>query len=76
MPPLAGVLARGTTVVAVMTAILWLTRFFNAEELRALNALRVRAGGRRATPAPETTELAGEIVSVEVPDTQFSNDGR
>ena len=39
MPPAAGVLARGVTVMAVMTAILWLTRFFNPEELRALNAL-------------------------------------
>jgi O-antigen/teichoic acid export membrane protein len=76
MPPLAGVVARGATVVAVMTALLWLTRFFNAEELRALNALRVGRSGRPVAVAPETTELAGEIVSVQVPDTQFSNDGR
>jgi hypothetical protein len=41
-----------------------------------LNALRVRRSGRPVAVAPETTELAGEIVSVQVPDTQFSNDGR
>jgi O-antigen/teichoic acid export membrane protein len=68
MPPAAGVLARGVTVMAVMTAILWLTRFFNPEELRALNALRIRRTTRPAPPGAETTELAGEIVAVEVPD--------
>jgi O-antigen/teichoic acid export membrane protein len=68
MPPAAGVLARGVTVMAVMTAILWLTRFFNPEELRALNALRIRRAARPAPPGAETTELAGEIVAVEVPD--------
>ena len=68
MPPAAGVLARGATVMAVMTAILWLTRFFNPEELRALNALRIGRTTRPAPPGPETTELAGEIVAVDVPD--------
>lgn len=68
MPPLAGLLARGATVVVVMTALLWLTGFFNADELRALNALRIRRGARPMSPQPETTELAGEIVAVDVPD--------
>ena len=69
MPPLAGVLARGTTVVVVMAAILWSTKFFKAEELRALNALRVR---RRQQPPvttpPESVEMAGEIVGTDVQD--------
>jgi O-antigen/teichoic acid export membrane protein len=66
MPPLASGLVRGAIVVAVMSGLLWLTGFFNAEEVRALNALR----RRRPAPAPvarvDATELAGEIVAVEV----------
>jgi O-antigen/teichoic acid export membrane protein len=66
MPPVAGGLMRGSVVVAVMIGLLWITRFFNAEEVRALNALR----RRRAAPAPaapvDATELAGEIVAVDV----------
>jgi O-antigen/teichoic acid export membrane protein len=69
MSPPAGVLVRGATVVAVVAALLWGTGFFNAEELRALNALRARRAPRRAPAPAETTELAGEIVSVELPDT-------
>jgi O-antigen/teichoic acid export membrane protein len=68
MPPAAGILARGATVVAIMSALLWLTRFFNADEIRALNSLRLRRDARQRTPPAEATELAGEIVSVEVPD--------
>ena len=68
MPPAAGIVARGATVVAIMSALLWLTRFFNADEIRALNSLRLRRDERQRTPPAETTELAGEIVSVEVPD--------
>jgi O-antigen/teichoic acid export membrane protein len=74
--PAAAIVARGITVVVVMGALLWITRFFNADELRALNALRAR--GRPAVPvAPaETTELAGEIVSVEVPEDTPAKLGR
>jgi len=68
MPPLAGIVARGTTVVAVMTTLLWITRFFNADEIRVLNTLWARRDARERTPPAEATELAGEIVSVEVPD--------
>ena len=68
MPPLAGILVRGATVVVVMTSLLWMTGFFNADEIRVLNRLRARRDGRPTTPPAETTELAGEIVSVEVPD--------
>jgi O-antigen/teichoic acid export membrane protein len=68
MPPLAGVLIRGATVLAVMAALLWLSGFFNAEELRALNALRARRAPDPPAAPAETTELAGEIVAVELPD--------
>lgn len=74
MPPLAALLARGATVLVVMTALLWLTRFFNADELRALNALRIRRVARPMSPPPETTELAGEIVAVDVPDKPLGGD--
>jgi O-antigen/teichoic acid export membrane protein len=74
MPAAAGVLIRGATVIAVMAALLWLTRFFNTEELRALNALRVGRAARQPPPPPETTELAGEIVAVDVPDNTFRDE--
>jgi O-antigen/teichoic acid export membrane protein len=68
--PTLGVLLRGTTVVAVMAAGLWLGGFFKPEELRVLGAVR----RSRATPAgpmtppAETTEFAGEIVATDLPD--------
>ncbi len=68
MPAVAGGVARGVTVIGVTTGLLWITGFFNAEEMRALNALRRRRGARRATPPVEATELAGEIVAVDVPE--------
>lgn len=69
MTSLAGVLARGTTVLVVMVGLLWITGFFNAAELQWLNSLRLRRGGRApVTTAPDATEMAGEIVSVDVPD--------
>jgi O-antigen/teichoic acid export membrane protein len=76
MPPIAGLLARGTTVVVVMTALLWLTGFFNADELHALNALRIRRAARPLSPQSETTELAGEIVAVDVPNAPLRDDER
>jgi O-antigen/teichoic acid export membrane protein len=69
MPAWAGLLARGATVVAVMGVLLGMSRFFNAEELRALNALRRRrAATTPAGPRVDTTERAGEIVAVDLPD--------
>ena len=69
MTPLAGLLARGTTVVVVMALLLWSTRFFKAEELRALNALRLRRRTQRpVTTPPESVEMAGEIVGTDVQD--------
>jgi O-antigen/teichoic acid export membrane protein len=69
LPAAAGIVARGTTVLSVMLAVLWLTRFFNAEELRWLDALRrQRRDTAAVTPAAEASGMAGEIVTVEVPD--------
>jgi O-antigen/teichoic acid export membrane protein len=67
MPAAVGVVARGSTVIVVMSACLGLIGFFNTEELRALRSLRSRQG-QPTIVTPETTELAGEIVSVDVPD--------
>jgi O-antigen/teichoic acid export membrane protein len=73
MPAVAGVLVRGTTVVVIMVALLWATQFFNAEELRALNALRKSRAAKSPIPtAPDTTEMAGEIVAVTLPDEQLA----
>jgi O-antigen/teichoic acid export membrane protein len=69
MPPLPGVLARGTAVLGIMVAMLWFAGFFNTAELQWLNALW-KLPGRRApvTTTPDSTEMAGEVVSVDVPD--------
>jgi O-antigen/teichoic acid export membrane protein len=75
MPATFGIVARGATVVVVMSALLWLSGFFNTEELRALRSI----GKRDVQPpiaTPETTELAGEIVSVEVPEAAAAKLGR
>jgi O-antigen/teichoic acid export membrane protein len=65
-PPAIGLLVRGTTVVGVYAALLWVLDFFKREELEVLSrllAVRVR------TPAPgETTEFAGEIISADLPE--------
>jgi O-antigen/teichoic acid export membrane protein len=67
MPPVAGVVARGLTVTAVFGALLWVSGFLRPDELRVLSALRTRRRpGSSRTPAPETTELAGEIVAADV----------
>jgi O-antigen/teichoic acid export membrane protein len=66
--PIAGVLARGTTVVVVMAAGLWLGGFLKPEELQVVERLwRSRLTTPTATTPPAgTTELAGEIVAVDV----------
>jgi O-antigen/teichoic acid export membrane protein len=68
LPPVAGVFARGTTVVAVMALGLWLGGFFRPEELRVLRRVRRRPADREPVLAPtDTVELAGEIVAAEPP---------
>jgi len=66
MPPALGVVMRGSTVVLIMGTLLWVSGFFNADEIRALDAFRRRKQSGAAVPSVETTELAGEIVTVDV----------
>lgn len=68
MAPLTGVMVRGTTVVVVMTAGLWLGGFLAPEELRVLDRLASRPSKVRSAMRPtDTTEMAGEIVATEPP---------
>jgi hypothetical protein len=74
MSPMLGVVARGSMVVVVMGAALWLARFFQPQELRALGAL---VGRRGAAPPPvlppaDATEFAGEIIAADFPDERVS----
>jgi O-antigen/teichoic acid export membrane protein len=66
--PMAGILVRGTTVVVVTAAGLWIGGFLKPEELQVVERLwRSRTGPRVAAPPPaDTTELAGEIIAVDV----------
>ena len=66
MHPIVGVLVRGTTVIVVFGGLLTLTGFFKPEELRAISRLRARRPAPRTAPAPEITELGGEIVAAEI----------
>jgi O-antigen/teichoic acid export membrane protein len=69
LPALVAIAVRGGTVLGIMLAALWITRFFNAEELRWLDSLRrQRRDAAAVTPAAEASGMAGEIVTVEVPD--------
>jgi O-antigen/teichoic acid export membrane protein len=68
-PAIAGLLARGTTVVVAFGAMLALTGFFVAGERQHAAALTARLRGRRtAGSAAETTEMAGEVVSTPLND--------
>lgn len=69
MAPLAGLLARGATVVAITAGVLWATGFFKPPELAILRRLRRReAIDTAVAPPPDTTEFGGEIVAADVRD--------
>ena len=68
LPATADILVKGLTVPVVMAALLWATGFFNAAELRRLASLRKAPKPAPITTSPDATEMAGEIVSVEVSD--------
>jgi hypothetical protein len=51
-----------------MGVLLWATGFFNSEELRWLNRLMRARTSDMVVLSADTTEMAGEIVSVDVPD--------
>jgi O-antigen/teichoic acid export membrane protein len=68
LAPMPDILLRGATVVAVYVGMLAVSGFFNANELALLRRLRdARRGRPRLTTAPDATELAGEIVSTDLP---------
>ncbi len=76
MHPVGGVLARGCTVVIVMSLGLWAGGFLKPEELAVLKRIRIArsdAGGSVATPA-DTTEFAGEIVATDLPSPEPERD--
>ncbi len=55
-------------MVVVYVGLLAVSGFFHAEELGTLRGLRRVWGGRTpVVTAPDTTELAGEIVSTDLP---------
>jgi hypothetical protein len=66
LPPVAGILGRGTIVVVVFCGLLWMSGFFKREEMQVLGRLRRRTGQPAA--APEAVELAGQIVAADLPE--------
>jgi O-antigen/teichoic acid export membrane protein len=65
LPPLAGIPLRAGIAVVVYAALLFLSGFFHAGELRWLQQVRLRAlQARQARPVEQeaTVEMAGEIV--------------
>ncbi|HEU4694965.1 MAG TPA: lipopolysaccharide biosynthesis protein, partial [Vicinamibacterales bacterium] len=66
MAPLAGVLARGTTVVVLYASLLGVFGFLRRDELEALSKLRRKRSEPRESPGPEVTELGGEIVAADM----------
>jgi O-antigen/teichoic acid export membrane protein len=69
MHPLLGIVARGATVVVVMSGALWIGGFLHPEELAILARLRSpKAKGPAIVPPAETTEFAGEIVATDLPE--------
>ena len=68
MASVPDVLLRGVTVVVVYGGLLAMTGFFNASEWRWLRALGRRRPAPAVAPAPDSTEMAGEIVATDVMD--------
>jgi O-antigen/teichoic acid export membrane protein len=67
LAPVPDLLLRGGTVIVVFVGLLAVTRFFHADELRRLRAMRRRSGPVAATNrAPDSTEMAGEIVATDI----------
>ena len=66
MASLPDAFVRGGTVVGVYVALLAVSGFFHANELRALRAMWRRQRKPRVAGAPDSTELAGAIVATDV----------
>ncbi|MGH9373169.1 MAG: polysaccharide biosynthesis C-terminal domain-containing protein [Vicinamibacterales bacterium] len=67
VPPVAGILLRGSMTVGCYALVLFVTRFFHAGEVRVLQDIRRRVlpGKIARAPEPESNqvEMAGEILS-------------
>jgi O-antigen/teichoic acid export membrane protein len=71
VPPtgaLAGLLLRGSTVVLIMGTLLAVSGFFRPGEMRVLQSMRRRSVPSAGAAAPDTIEMAGEIVATDLPD--------
>jgi hypothetical protein len=67
LAPVPDLLLRGVTVIAVFAGLLAVTGFFQPEELRRLRAIRRSSAPVAATNrAPDSTEMAGEIVATDI----------
>jgi O-antigen/teichoic acid export membrane protein len=67
LAPVPDLLVRGLTVVVVFAGLLAVTRFFHADELRRLRAIRRGSPAVAATNrSPDSTEMAGEIVATDI----------
>ena len=67
LAPLPDLLIRGSAVMVVFGVLLLATSFFHTEELERLRALRRRsAPAPAAQRAPDSTEMAGEIVATDI----------
>jgi O-antigen/teichoic acid export membrane protein len=69
LPPLVGLIAHGSLVLAVFVAVLALSGFFVAHEIEQTTKLLARIRRRMVISGPsETTELAGELVTTPATD--------
>jgi O-antigen/teichoic acid export membrane protein len=67
LAPVPDLLLRGGVVILVFVGLLVVIGFFQPEELRRLRAIRRRSAPVAATnPAPDSTEMAGEIVATDI----------
>jgi O-antigen/teichoic acid export membrane protein len=67
LAPLPDLVVRGVTVIGVFGGLLAVTRFFHADELRRLGAIRRGSAPVAATARPpDSTEMAGEIVATDL----------
>jgi len=78
LAPLPDLVVRGTAVIGVFTGLLAVTGFFRGGEIARLRALRRRrtAPAPATLRAPDSTEMAGEIVAtdIEAPDAAVAHE--
>jgi O-antigen/teichoic acid export membrane protein len=72
LPALVGLIARGAVVLVAYPAVLYVTGFFQPDELARVRTIAAQIARRRQPPAPEehTVEMAGEIVDATLADSE------